>query len=101
MPLGETTRAIVADLRERLAGEGLQPELRLFGAHARGDAEGDLDLCLVFAAVDAALVEQVHALCWSTGFDHGVTLCPLVISRAELDHPSALMEQIRTAGIVL
>lgn len=101
MPVNATTRAIVADLRERLAAAGLQPELRVFGAHARGDDEADLDLCLVFAEVDAALIEGVHAVAWSVGFDHGVTICPLVISGGELEHPSAVMEQIRATGIVL
>lgn len=101
MPVTETTRKIIADLRDRLHEAGLQPELRLFGAHARGADEADLDLCLVFAEVDATLIESVHALTWSVGFDHGVTICPLVISRAELDHPTALMQQIRSAGVVL
>lgn len=92
---------IVADLRERLNAKGLRPELRLFGARARGDAAADLDLCLIFAELDAELIEQVHAECWSVGFDHGVTLCPLAVSRAELDHPTALMRQILATGVAL
>jgi len=98
--MSATTYAVVADLCERLAGQGLAPELRLFGARARGDEDADLDLCLIFATVDAALIEQVHAKCWGVGFDHGVTICPLVVTRAELTHPSALMQQIRASGIL-
>lgn len=76
-------------------------ELRLFGACVRGDEEADLDLCLIFDSVDASLIEQVHALTWAVGFDHGVTICPLVVSQGELEHPSVLMQQIRTTGILV
>lgn len=92
---------IVVDLRERLKAQNLRPEVILFGARARGDDVADLDLCLVLPEVAAEMIEQIHAECWNVGFDHGVTLCPLVVSRAELDHPTALMRQIRAAGVAL
>lgn len=94
-------RQIVADLRERL-GAGCAPDgVLLFGPRTRGDQHADLDLCLIYPSIDNELRAFIEQLAWEVGFDHGVTICPLLVSCAEFADPAAspLFERIRHEGM--
>lgn len=102
MPLNETDRLIALDLQERL-GDNVPEAMLVFGARLRGDNRADMDLCLIFAATDVKLLSRIEQLAWEVGFDHGVTLCPLVLNSAEFDSalPESLIDRIRRDGIAV
>jgi hypothetical protein len=103
VPLSETDRLIAFDLQERLGDEATPQTMLVFGARLRGDNRADMDLCLIFATVDGNLLSRIEQLAWEVGFDHGVTLCPLVVSSTEFDSapPESLIDRIHRDGIAV
>lgn len=101
MPLSAGDRDMALELKERLAGLGELVSVRVFGPRLRGDEARDMDVWIVFAAVDGTLREQVDAACIAVGFENGVTFCPLISSQEEassLDAPP-IIQKIRAEGV--
>jgi len=99
MPLLAADRELIADLQERLGPDTAPSILAVFGPRLRGDSEADLDLCLVFPSLDQPLRERIDHLAWAVGFDHGVTVCPLLVTSAEWDGGATpLLARIRQEG---
>lgn len=101
MPLTPGDREIARELKERLAGLGKLISVSIFGPRLRGDASRDMDVWIVFAAVDGTLQEKVDAACIAVGFESGVTFCPLLSSRDEASSPDAppIIQKIRAEGV--
>jgi predicted nucleotidyltransferase len=80
-------------LAERLKGSLLEHNIPLyklivFGSRARGDAgpESDLDVLVLVERVDAVLRKTISHYAWDIGFEAGVLIQIVVMTREEAEH---------------
>jgi predicted nucleotidyltransferase len=97
-------------LAERLKGSLLEHNIPLyklivFGSRARGDAgpESDLDVLVLVEHVDAVLRKTISHCAWEIGFETGVLIQTVVMTREEAEHgpeqSSLLMLAVKEEGI--
>ena len=78
----------------------------LFGSRARGEAEpdSDMDVLVVLNEPTTPEVREVVSYCaWQTGFDAGVVIAPVVVSRDHWENgpqrASLLAKAVREEGV--
>ena len=77
----------------------------VFGSRARGDAQpdSDLDMLVLVEHVTLALRKTISHCAWEVGFEAGVLIQTVVMSREEAEHgpeqSSLLMLAVREEGI--
>ena len=76
-----------------------------FGSRARGDADpdSDLDVLVVVDHVDREMRTRISDCAWEAGFDAGIIVQSVVMTRAEIEdgpeRSSLLMLAVRNEGI--
>ena len=101
-------RALLADLRERLAalyGERLV-RLVLYGSHARGEAteDSDVDVLVVLRGASHPFreIERMSASVFETELEHRALVSALPVSAADYEAgQSPLLRNVRAEGVVL
>ena len=97
-------------LAERLKGSLLEHHVPLyklivFGSRARGDAgpESDLDVLVLVEHVDAVIRQTISHCAWEIGFETGILIQTVVMTREEAEYgpeqSSLLMLAIKEEGI--
>jgi predicted nucleotidyltransferase len=97
-------------LAERLKGSLLEHNIPLyklivFGSRVRGDAgpESDLDVLVLVEHVDAMLRKIISRCAWEIGFETGVLIQTVVMTREEAEHgpdqSSLLMLAVKEEGV--
>jgi predicted nucleotidyltransferase len=79
----------------------------VFGSRARGDAQpdSDLDVLVLVEHITPALRKTVSHCAWEVGFEAGVLIQTVVMTREEAEHgpeqSSLLMLAVREEGILV
>jgi len=84
--MSSTEKVVLHRFRELVSRRLAIHQLLLFGSRARGDStsESDMDLLLVVAGpVDAGVEDYVSDCAWEAGFEHGIVVVPVTVSREE------------------
>lgn len=79
--------AIAREVKDKVTAIAGLVDCRIYGSRARGDnaADSDLDLYLVVEQLDPELEERIRRICWEIGFQHGIFISPLTVSRHEIE----------------
>lgn len=90
-------RRIAEELKRRLSAAVSLVDFRVFGSRARGDAgeDSDMDVFIEIEDVDPGIRERIMDAAWEVGFDHGMLISPLVMTRDEVER-----SPLRSAPIV-
>jgi predicted nucleotidyltransferase len=101
-------RAILETFKVRVSAKLPLSRLVLFGSRARGDAQADSDmdvLVVLDAPVSAETQDIVSECAWEAGFDHGIVVSPIAVSRQEWEEgperSSLLALTIQKEGIAV
>jgi len=84
--MSTTEKALLIRFRELVSRRLAIHQLTLFGSRARGDADvdSDMDVLIVLEGpADVESEEYVRLCAWETGFEEGVVVVPVTVSRAE------------------
>ncbi len=84
--MSSTEKVILRRFRELVSRQLAIHQLLLFGSRARGDADADSDMDLLVVleeTVDPASEDYVRQCAWEAGFDHGIVVVPVTVSREE------------------
>jgi uncharacterized protein len=79
----------------------------VFGSRARGDAQpdSDLDVLVLVEQITPALRKTVSHCAWEVGFEAGVLIQTVIMTREEAEHgpeqSSLLMLAVREEGILV
>ena len=106
--LSTSDRAIAEHFKRLLVERGL-PVRRfvVFGSRARGDAEADsdLDVLVVMAQRDMAILDAIEECAWEAEFEPGLVIQPVVMTTDEVEHgpqkSSLLMLAVEQEGIAV
>jgi len=92
-----TDRRIAEELKQRLSAVVRLIDFRIFGSRARGDAspDSDMDVFIELEAAEQDTGEKIMDVVWEVGFDNGVLISPLVMTREEIER-----SPLRSAPIV-
>jgi|WetSurMetagenome_2_1015567.scaffolds.fasta_scaffold1315142_1 uncharacterized protein len=97
---------ILRRFKQSLAEKVQLSEVILFGSRARGDAKPDSDMdVLVFLdePVSKQSREIVSDYAWELGFEAGIVVVPVVVSREKWEHgpdqASLLAKAVREEGV--
>lgn len=95
-------------LKSMMIEQGLPIEkVIVFGSRARGDAEedSDLDLFVVVSQRNRPIKEAIDKCCWQVGFEEGIIIQTVVMTRDEADNSpqrsSLLMQASRQEGVAI
>lgn len=99
---------ILRRFKQSLAGRIRLSEVILFGSRARGDAEPDSDMD-VLVVLDEPVSKQsrkiVSDYAWELGFEAGIVVVPVVVSRDNWEHgpeqASLLAKAVREEGVLI
>ncbi len=101
-------RVLLEQLKVRVAERLPLERVVLFGSRARGDSEpdSDLDVLVVLEGpVSRAAEDYVRECAWQLGFESGVVIFALIVSREEWDDgllsASSLALAVRRDGIAV
>jgi len=104
--MDDRDRDLLRKLKERLQERLKLHQIILFGSRARGDAdpESDMDVLVVLdEPVSRQSRQVVSDSAWETGFDAGIVVVPVVVSRGNWengpDRASLLAMAVREEGI--
>jgi uncharacterized protein len=97
---------VLRRFKQSLAGRVRLSELILFGSRARGDAEPDSDMD-VLVVLDGPVSKQSREIvsdsAWEVGFDEGIVVVPVVLSREQWERgperASLLAKAVREEGV--
>jgi len=84
--MNSTEKVVLRRFRELVSRRAAIHQLVLFGSRARGDADADSDMDLLVVleeAVDPASEEYVRKCAWEAGFEYGIVVVPVTVSREE------------------
>jgi predicted nucleotidyltransferase len=84
--MSDRDRKILERFKRRLVERLSLNRVVLFGSRARGDADeySDMDVLVVLnEPVDGRAREYVSNAAWEAGFEQGVVVVPITVSRAE------------------
>ncbi len=101
-------REIVKRFRHLLESRVKPYRVIVFGSRARGEASEDSDLDVLVILPDAVDWETrlfISRCAWEAGFEEGILITPVVMSRQEAEESpersSLLMEAVRREGIAI
>ena len=80
-PLEQT---ILSRLKQMVTERAPLHQMIVFGSRARNQAEPDSDMNVLVVLqdpVDEAMEDVVSACAWEAGFEHGIVVAPVTISR--------------------
>jgi predicted nucleotidyltransferase len=84
--MSDRDRRILERFKQRLVERLSLHRVILFGSRARGDADeySDMDVLVVLnEPVDGKAREYVSDAAWEAGFEQGIVVVPIAVSRAE------------------
>jgi uncharacterized protein len=99
-------QVILQRFKQSLAGRVRLSEMILFGSRARGDSDPDSDMD-VLVVLDGPVSKQsreiVSDCAWKIGFDAGIVVVPVVVSRENWEqgpeHESLLAKAVKEEGV--
>ena len=98
-------KAILDEFAATVRRRHAEAKLWAFGSRARGtgQADSDLDVCVVLDHVDGETRKAISHCAWEVGFEHDVLITTIVFSKDMFEHgpPSAspLVKGIRQDGV--
>jgi predicted nucleotidyltransferase len=80
-------RAILQQVKERLAVHYPGVRVLAYGSRARGDGQpdSDLDLCVVLETACPEAEVRARQIAWEVGFDHDVVISTAFVARDEIE----------------
>ena len=104
--LGKRDREIAENLKRLMVERGVEVyEVILFGSRARGDADpdSDMDVLVIVERLDSAIGKLITRCAWEVGFESGIVIMPVAMTREEAEHgperSSLLMIAVREDGV--
>lgn len=99
---------ILSSFKQDVAARLPLHQMILFGSRARGDAEPDSDmdvLVILEGPIDASTEKIVSESAWHAGFEHGIVVVPITVSRQAWEEGperhSLLAIAVRNDGITV
>ena len=97
---------VLRRLKHSIEGRVRLSEMILFGSRARGDAESDSDMD-VLVVLDGPVSKQARRIvsdnAWEVGFEAGIVVVPIVVSREGWENgpeqASLLARAVREEGV--
>lgn len=106
--LGNLEWQLVERLKQLMRERGVPfYQTIVFGSRARGDArpDSDLDVLVLVEHLTPAIRKLISHCAWEVGFDAGILLQTVVMTRAQAEHgpeqASLLMLAINEEGVVV
>jgi predicted nucleotidyltransferase len=106
--IGNLERQLVERFKQLMHEHGVPfYQTIVFGSRARGDAQpgSDLDVLVLVEAVTPLIRKIISHCAWEVGFDVGILMQTVVMTRAQAEHgpeqSSLLMLAVREEGVTV